>query len=202
MSSDTDIRILEAALAIVGTKGAAALTMEDVATAAGVSRQAVYLHFKTRARLLTALAAHVDATRGLHRLRRKVMTAKTPLEALRAVVELQATYFPRIREIALALEAARYTDEAAGAAWNERMAERRAQLTKLIARLARERLLDAAWTEGEAIDFLVALSSIKVWESLVVERGWSKKRYVEHIERVLVSALTPAAAAKGRRGSR
>jgi hypothetical protein len=32
-----------------------------------------------------------------------------------------------------------------------------------------------------------------VWEDLVIERGWSKSRYVEHLRRVLrASLLAPA----------
>ncbi|RSM72463.1 TetR/AcrR family transcriptional regulator [Amycolatopsis sp. WAC 01375] len=45
--------ILAAAKEILGTRGAA--SVEDIATAAGVSRQTVYAHFKTREALLSAV---------------------------------------------------------------------------------------------------------------------------------------------------
>lgn len=45
--------ILNAAKEILGTRGAA--SVEDIATAAGVSRQTVYAHFKTREALLSAV---------------------------------------------------------------------------------------------------------------------------------------------------
>ncbi|MDB5739397.1 MAG: hypothetical protein JWP16_437, partial [Alphaproteobacteria bacterium] len=56
MSSETHIRILDAALA--RTSQEKGLTMAGVAAQAGLSRQAVYLHFPSRGQLLAALAAH------------------------------------------------------------------------------------------------------------------------------------------------
>jgi AcrR family transcriptional regulator len=186
---DTRTKILDAALRIVETKGTGALRMEDVASAAGVSRQAVYLHFGTRPQLFVALAAHVDETRGLDRHRKKLAGARTPLDALRAAIELQATHFPNIHAIAVALEAARHADQAARAAWDDRMAERRRQMQQGVEWLAREKLLDEQWTVEDATDMVFALCSIKVWESLVIERGWSKARYVGHLYRVLCAGL-------------
>jgi AcrR family transcriptional regulator len=186
---DTRTKILDAALRIVETKGTGPLRMEDVATAAGVSRQAVYLHFGTRPQLFVALAAHVDETRGLDRHRKKVAAARTPLDALKAGIELQAAHFPSIHEIAGALEAARHSDEAARAAWDDRMTERRRAMKTGVEWLAREGLLDDAWTVEEATDMVWSLCSIKVWESLVIERGWSRARYVAHLYRVLAAGL-------------
>ena len=62
---DTHSQILEAALARLRANQGASLTMAEVAAQAGVSRQAVYLHFADRTALLTALVRHVDEERGL-----------------------------------------------------------------------------------------------------------------------------------------
>ena len=61
MSSETETkaRILDAALACAQKNQG--LTMAAVAARAGLSRQAVYLHFPDRAALLAGLAAHLDA---------------------------------------------------------------------------------------------------------------------------------------------
>jgi len=37
------------------------VTMADIAKAAGISRQALYLHFPTRVDLLVAMTRHLDA---------------------------------------------------------------------------------------------------------------------------------------------
>ena len=54
----TPARILDAALALLREGGP--VRMSDIAKAAGVSRQAVYLHFPTRAQLLIAAARRLD----------------------------------------------------------------------------------------------------------------------------------------------
>lgn len=50
-------RLLEAAARIVDDEGLSALTLRALATRVGVSRQAPYLHFKSKDQLLAALAA-------------------------------------------------------------------------------------------------------------------------------------------------
>ena len=61
MSSSRSIeRILDAALALITRKGDANVTMAQIAKAARLSRQAVYLHFADRAALMVALARHLD----------------------------------------------------------------------------------------------------------------------------------------------
>ena len=59
-ASITRTRILNACRALLESDAGAVTRMSDVAKAAGVSRQAVYLHFKTRAELLIALTRHID----------------------------------------------------------------------------------------------------------------------------------------------
>src|SRR3954463_2094410 len=58
-------RILDAALTLITRRGDARVTMAQIAKAARVSRQAVYLHFADRADLMVALARHLDQTLGL-----------------------------------------------------------------------------------------------------------------------------------------
>src|SRR5260221_3273901 len=48
-------RILDAAAALLRKHGPTSVTMADVAHSAGLSRQAVYLHFESRAKLMIAL---------------------------------------------------------------------------------------------------------------------------------------------------
>ena len=64
-SGSTSGRILEAAMTRLRASQGASLTMAEVAAQAGVSRQAVYLHFADRTALLMALIRHVDEARGL-----------------------------------------------------------------------------------------------------------------------------------------
>src|SRR5690348_9975925 len=63
--SSASRRILDAGLALVLRKGGADVTMAEIAEAAGISRQAVYLNFPGRSAFLLALFRYVDESRGL-----------------------------------------------------------------------------------------------------------------------------------------
>ena len=60
--AQTRIQILEAARAIFEELGYYGAGLEAVAKKAGVSRQAIYLHFPSKAELLTALHLHIFDT--------------------------------------------------------------------------------------------------------------------------------------------
>ena len=55
---DTRTRALKAAWKLL-EEGGSSVRMADIAKAAGISRQAVYLHFPTRAELLVAVTRHL-----------------------------------------------------------------------------------------------------------------------------------------------
>ena len=95
--------------------------MRDVAGAAGVSRQAVYDHFGSRADLMVATVRHGDEVLGLDGRLRRYRAANGGAERLGAFVEFWGNYVPEIHGIARALLAARETDEAVAAAWDDRM---------------------------------------------------------------------------------
>ncbi|KGM09254.1 TetR/AcrR family transcriptional regulator [Cellulomonas bogoriensis] len=85
--SRTRDAILDAALAVAAEHGLDATRMEDVATAAGVTRQLVYYHFRSREQLLGEL--HARALRALGDRLRAGVDAGRPVEDLPAVM-LQA----------------------------------------------------------------------------------------------------------------
>src|SRR5919107_868965 len=67
----TRTRILEATWRLMEERSGQGVRMRDVAEAAGISRQAVYDHFGSRAELMVATARYGDEVRGLdERLRR------------------------------------------------------------------------------------------------------------------------------------
>jgi len=114
-SGNSRSRILDAALALIVKRGGADVTMMEIAKAAGVSRQAVYLHFADRAELLVSVARHADEKRGLYAEIRKITDAPSGIDALREAASLQARTNPGIWAIARAVDAVRRTDEAAAA---------------------------------------------------------------------------------------
>src|SRR6266540_4878928 len=86
------IAILDAARRLFEKKDFIAVTLEEVAREAGVSRQAVYVNFGSRAGLLVALAGHVDEIGRLQAKIAKVLESPTAVSALEALVDFRARY--------------------------------------------------------------------------------------------------------------
>lgn len=185
----TRFRILESARRLLLERGYYGVGLEEVAREAGVSRQAIYLHFKSKADLLVALAQHVDETIGIPEILQPVQQAKTALEALDAWVAAYAAIEPQIYDLASIIYAARRSDEPAEAAWQDRMAFRRENIRQGMERLQEEGLLAEGWTVDEAADFAWALLSVHTYEYLVVERGWPMDQYLRRLQAILRSIL-------------
>jgi AcrR family transcriptional regulator len=163
--------------------------MRDVAEAAGVSRQAVYDHFGSRAELMVATARYGDEVRGLEERLGGYRAAVGGVERLEAFVEFWGNYIPEIYGIARALLAARETDEAVAAAWDDRMAVVREACRDIIGRLQRDGTLAPGWSVEEAGDLLWAVLSIGNWESLTLELGWSVDLYVKNMQELAKRAF-------------
>jgi AcrR family transcriptional regulator len=183
-------RILDAALALFRKKGDAGVTMAQIAKAARVSRQAVYLHFKDRAALMVALTRHVNERLGLPAEIQKILGAATGADMLRASAELQARMNPFVWVVARALDAVRRTDAAAERAWQDRQPSRLQGARAIVARLQSEGNLKEGLDPADAADLIWTVMSLRTWEDLVVTRGWSAERYRQQIERLLLDAVT------------
>jgi AcrR family transcriptional regulator len=164
--------------------------MAQIAKAARVSRQAVYLHFADRADLMVALARHVDHARGLAEDIQRIADAPSARAALAELVALQARTNPSVWAVARAVDAVRRTDEAAERSWQDRLEHRLEGCRQIIARLKREGELREDLDPEAAADLLWTLTSLRTWEDLVLQRGWTPERYQEHVTRLLLEALT------------
>jgi AcrR family transcriptional regulator len=185
---DTRERLLQAAWDLALQQGAG-LRLADVAARAGVSRQAVYLHFGDRAGLLLALLAWVDQAFKLADLLARVDQAPTGVEALERMVEVHATYSPRIDARARILEAHQYQDPAVSAALRNRLEIRRAAHRAVIARIAAEGDLASGWTAETAADLFYAITLPTPWREVTSTRGWSAKQYAKRMSQLLRRAL-------------
>jgi AcrR family transcriptional regulator len=159
--------------------------LAEVAGRAGVSRQAVYLHFGDRAGLLLELLAWVDETLELGALLARVEEAKSGVEALGRMVELHAVYSPQVDAAARALEARQAQDPEVAAALRDRLEFRRAAHRKVIARIAAEGDLADGWTVDTASDLFFAVTLPGPWRELTAERGWSAKQYSHRMSQLL-----------------
>ena len=185
----TRTRILEAARQLLEERGYHGVGLESVAAAADVSRQSIYVHFGSKAQLLLALVAHVDEQEGLSELGDAVEQATSGVEAIHRFVDLVAALTPRVYRTAAVLEAARLEAHEAEAAWTDRMSSRRRRCARIVSRLADEGRLAPGWSRGDAADLLWAMTGFRVWEDLVLRRGWSTARFRRHLQLVLERAL-------------
>jgi len=174
-------RILEATWRLMVERVGRNVRMGDVARGAGVSRQAVYDHFGSSAELMLASVRYVDEILGLDGRLRRYRAAEGGVERLETYVEFWGNYIPEIYGIARALLAERETDEAVAAAWDDRMGAVHDACRDIIEKLRRDGTLVSGWSADEAADLLWTMLSIRNWESLTRERGWSVEHYVERM---------------------
>ena len=180
-ASATRTKILNACRTLLEGDAGAATRMSDVAKAAGVSRQAVYLHFKTRAELLIALTRHIDEVEHVDE-RLIASRAATGLERLDAFIEAWAGYIPVIYPVGRALMAMAPTDEAAALAWKDRMDAMKQGCEAAVKALQTAGKLRESVNEKPATDMLWTLLSVRNWESLVEDCGWDQTRYLEEMK--------------------
>ena len=181
----TRLNLLNSALRLLVERGYHGVGMEEVARDAGVSRQALYLHFRSKSELLVAMARYHDEMLDVPNIVRPEQEAETALEAIDAGIRAYALIEPQIFEVASVVYAARRTDEAAEAAWQDRMAFRRENVRRAMERLQNEGMLAEGWTVDEATDFAWGLVSMHTYEYLVVERGWTIEQLVDRLRTML-----------------
>lgn len=180
--------LLEAGTGLLAEGDPSAFTVGAVAKAAGVSRQAAYLHFEGRAQMLLAVVAHANQSIGLARRIRRIEEAPTAEDALAAYVDAAVGQAARLGPAMLALRHLLRTDAALAAAWRERPAGRLAAVRKVIARLGDEGRLVQPLRAARAADLLAALTTVEACVELL-DRGWSERAVRRELLRVTRAAL-------------
>jgi len=188
-SRRTRLALLAAARALVERDGVTAVTMASVAEHAGVTRRAVYLHFSTRAELVTALYEHVIETAEMAASLKSVWLAPDAVAALDGWAHHLARCHTELIPVGRAFQRVRGTDPDAGHYWDLVMRQWRKSCRRLAEWLAVEARLAAPWTVPTATDMLWALMSFDVLEALVVDRRWSRKRLARRLSVLLRSTF-------------
>lgn len=187
-NNETRHRILNAARDLLVAGRNEAVRISDIAKKAGISRQAVYLHFPSRLDLLIATTRHVDELNDIDaRLARSRVA--TGVERLDAFIEAWGNYIPEIYGVARALLAMQETDREAAEAWAGRMQAVRHGCEAAVRALQKEGLLTRDHTPEEATDLLWAMLSVRTWEQLTRESGWSQRKYIAKMQSTARKAL-------------
>jgi len=188
-STNSQARILDAALALITRRKGADVSMAEIAKAAHLSRQAVYLHFADRADLMLALVQYGHEKLGVAERLRKLEQAASGVAAMKLLVSLQASTHPSIWPVARSLEVVRRTDEAAERGWQDRLKHRLEVCRQIVTRMHNEGALKRGVRPEVATELLWSITSLRAWEDLVLERGWTAEQYEERITALLCDAL-------------
>ena len=187
---ETKKRIMNKTLQLLQQRKGLGVRIEDVANAAGISRQAVYMYFPNRTQLFVETARYVDQIQGLDERLQEFRHASGGLNTLQTFVRFWGNYIPKIFGLAKVLRELRDTDKAAAAAWDDRMQALRYGCQCVIDCLDHEGLLASGLTPDQAVDLLWGLLSIALWEDLTVDRKWTQAEYLDRIllasQRILV----------------
>lgn len=161
-------------------------TIAEVAEAAGVSRQAVYLHFANRARLLTETiqSRQVDVPDRLERSR-----SVAPDQIFTSWLSEIFDEYERILPVGRAFVAAVYLDPDGAAAWEDRVEAIRGSARRAVEKLVEHGVLRSNWTVDTAADWVYSKMNFVAWHLLVYELGWSQQMTLEKTVASLESDL-------------
>lgn len=183
--TDTRTRILATTWQLLEQQCGRPVHMRDIARAAGISRQALYLHFASRAELMIATMNYVDEVKGLEERLGQLSAAANGIALLEASVELWGSSIPEIYGLAKAMLRTRDTDEAMAAAWDDSMGCLLDTCREIVRALAREDILVSTLSQEEATELLWTMLPVHNWEQLTVECGWSTSHYIDRMKALL-----------------
>lgn len=97
---------------------------------------------------------------------------------------------PGVWAIARATDAVRRTDPAVERSWQDRLKSRLDGCRPIVSRLTSDGMLRKEWEPHAAADLLWTITSLRTWEDLVLQRGWTAAQYEGRIYRLLSITLT------------
>jgi AcrR family transcriptional regulator len=187
--------VLQAAHHLFLERGFASTTMPAIAEAAGVSVPTVYKAFGNKPRLAKAVfdVAMAGDDEPVPMLQRpslgRVRDEPDPRTKLRLYGEFLAEVAPRHVPVQLVIRDAAAIDPEAREVWAELQAERLKGMSLFARALHDDGHLRPGISTNEARDVLWTYNSAELFQLLVLERGWSPKRYGRWVADALIAAL-------------
>ena len=183
--------VVDAAANRFAAQGYAGTTVADVAADAGVSVETVYKQFGGKPGLVRALWLQALEGAGPEPAERRSdavsSTATDPLVVLDAWARLSAEVAPRAAPVQLLVRAAAASDPAVADLHEELEAARLRRMAHN-ARAIR-RFLRPGLSTRRARDVLFAITGAGLYETLVLQQGWSLEDYADFVRRTLVAQL-------------
>jgi AcrR family transcriptional regulator len=181
--------LLAAGRSLMARHGYAAVTLAQVAKAAGVSRQAVYLHFGSRANFLTEIADYIWRQAELPDPHELVRSAASAHEALHRLIELRARSSELLGPYHHIPTAADSSDAEVAEAYTRRQRARLAVFVAVAKRMKSEGVLRGGVSVNAAAELMWSVLSVPVWRYLADMQGWSHGVFVKRMDDFLTHAL-------------
>jgi AcrR family transcriptional regulator len=201
---ETRAAILEAAWTLMAEQRRLDAGMAEIAAAAGVTRQTVFLAFGNRAGLLVAMARHQDTQGDQVQRMRQIAATGADVAALHAFVDAWLDYLPVVYPVAIQLETASLSDADANAAWQDRIFSQgvRTGLDRILGRIVAGSGPSADQDPSRLADLCLTGLVPSAWRYLVVERGWTAEAFAASRHALIDAVLTSHLPTKSRQASR
>jgi AcrR family transcriptional regulator len=191
----TRAEICDAARRLFEEHGYGQTTIADIARSARVSPETIFKAFGSKSALLGAVvtaAVRGDAERTPLRQRPEIEAIRReqdPRRQLTMYGSLLADVNPRLAPLVRVLREAASADRDIAAALETLNANRLDGMSEFAALLHDRGVLRSGVSKAEARDVLWTLNSPDLYQLLVVERGWSERRYGKWVAQQLAAAL-------------
>ncbi|NIK55229.1 TetR/AcrR family transcriptional regulator [Kribbella shirazensis] len=189
--------VVVAAQELFETDGFQATTISAIARRAGVSAESIYKGFGTKAALAKAVFDFVIAGDD-----EPVPLAERPeIQAiqdepdvqrkLRLYVDGMIERQTRSARVQILIRDGRHSDDTLRETWQTLLDERLTGMTMFARHLLETGDLRPGITLDEVADVLWTYISVELYELLVLHRGWSPRRYGDHVAAAITTAICP-----------
>jgi AcrR family transcriptional regulator len=204
ISQETRATILEAAWNLMAEQRRLDAGMAEIAAAAGVTRQTLFLAFGNRAGVLVAMARHQDTRGDQVQRMRQIAATGADVAALHAFVDAWLEYLPIVYPVAIQLETGSLSDADANAAWQDRIFSQgvRMGLDRILGQIVAGSGPNTGQDASQLADLCLTLLVPSAWRYLVVERGWTAEAFAGSRHVLIDALLASALPAQGRQGAR
>ncbi len=181
--------IAAAARELFKSDGFRGTTIRAIADRAGVAPQTVYAIYATKRGVLVELVRRAKESAAVGVTFDKLMAEPDPRRQLALTVTITLRWAEESADLIDLVRAEAGSDDDVAAVWREIEDARWHGNQALVHSLAARGLLRPGLDERRATDLLWTLESTDLYRLLVVERGWSRRAYVRHLEDLLTDAL-------------
>ncbi len=189
--------IVTAASVLFRERGYVGTTMPTIAEESGVVVETIYRTFGSKAAVIKAVVeaavaggeARADVPVERRPAIRAVIEEHDPRRQIELYVATQPGIHSRSGPLLRAIRDAIGTDPELASLWRELEDTRLAGQARFAGLLADRSALRPGLSVDDAKDFIWTLCSLAVYESLVIDRGWTPEHYESWLARVLIDEL-------------